>query len=91
MNESIEQVLTDRAKTHGDFAEGAEFCQDVMRSAEKRPGWSIMSDVQKEGFHHIIQKLQRAVCGDPNFEEHWLDVMGYVERIIEDMRRKAKK
>lgn len=50
-----------------------------MRAAAEAPSWPLLSDVQKECVHHIVQKLQRIVCGDPNHKDHWLDVSGYAE------------
>ena len=66
-----------RPTTHGDFTDGAKFTQSVMRAAAEAPSWKLLTDVQKEAFHHIIQKLQRIVCGDPNHPDHWDDVSGY--------------
>ena len=72
-----EKIVKVRQSTHGDFTDGARFTQGVMKLAMVAPSWSSMTDVQKEGFHHIVQKLQRAVCGDPNHADHWNDVAGY--------------
>lgn len=70
-------LIAIRPTTHGDFAIGAKFTQAVMRAAAESPSWSTMSDIHKECFHHIVQKLQRVVCGDPNFKDHWDDAAGY--------------
>ena len=74
---TAERITATRPTTHGDFTDGAKFTQGVMKLAAAAPSWDLMSDVQKEGFHHIVQKLQRAVCGDPNHRDHWDDVAGY--------------
>lgn len=73
----VTKILKTRSTTHGDFTDGAKFTQSVMRAAAIAPSWVRMNDVQKEAFHHIVQKLQRAVCGDPNCKDHWIDVAGY--------------
>jgi hypothetical protein len=72
-----EKLIQVRPTTHGDFSDGAKFTQSVMRSAAAAPSWPLLTDVQKECFHHIVQKLQRVVCGDPNTRDHWDDVAGY--------------
>lgn len=78
---SGKQLIQIRPTTHGDFTDGARFTQSVMRLAEKMPSWRRMSDVQREGFHMIIHKLQRALAGDPNHAEHWIDISGYAELV----------
>ena len=73
----VRRLLKVRPTTHGDFTDGAKFTQAVMRAAQAAPSWDRMTDVQKECLHHIAQKLQRVVCGDPNHKDHWADVAGY--------------
>jgi len=77
-----------RPTTHGDFTDGAKFTQAVMRAAQEAPSWPILTDVQKECVHHIVQKIQRVVCGDPEFRDHWEDIIGYSEIAIARLKVK---
>jgi hypothetical protein len=86
-SDETRQLLEARPKTHGDFAPGAKFVQTVMRAAQESPSWGQMTDVQKECFHHIAQKLQRVVCGDPDFADHWDDVAGYAKIAVREINR----
>src|SRR5262245_8189552 len=85
----VDSVLAERKRTHGPFAQKAELAQamkDLMRSA---PGWQQMTAVQREGLEHVVDKLGRALCGDPSFRDHWVDAVGYLTRILESMPQQA--
>lgn len=85
--ETAKHLLEVRPTTHGDFADGAKFVQTVMRAAQESPSWGKMTDVQKECFHHVAQKMQRVVCGDPNFPDHWDDIAGYAKIAVREINR----
>lgn len=72
-----------RQNTHGDFTEGARFTQAVMKAAAASSTWEHLTDVQKECIHHIAQKLQRIVTGNPNFRDHWDDIKGYCDLALD--------
>lgn len=77
------EAITIRPRTHGDFSEGAAFTQSVMRLAGELPGYCLMNDVEREGFHMIVHKLQRITAGDPHFKEHWVDIAGYAQLVAD--------
>lgn len=79
----VKSILKARPTTHGDFTDGAEFTQSVMRIAEKMPSYEGASAVQKEGLHMIVHKLQRCLAGDPDFAEHWHDIAGYAQLVAD--------
>jgi hypothetical protein len=45
---TVEEVLKERAATHGDFADNARISQSLKRIAHGEVGWDRMSDVQRE-------------------------------------------
>jgi len=74
----IQSTLTEREKTHGDFAENALVMQKLKRVCHAAPNWSSnLTDVQMEAIDMICHKLGRILSGDPNHPDHWLDVQGY--------------
>lgn len=85
---TIEDILSTRAKTHGDFADTARISQDMKRIVQSEVGWDKLSDVQREVLQMIMTKIARIVSGNPNVKDHWLDISGYAklaaERIRED-------
>lgn len=74
----IQETLSERAKTHGDFREHARVSQgikDVMRSA---PNWSRLTNAQREALEMDAHKTARILCGDPDYEDHATDKVGYM-------------
>lgn len=86
-NRSIESVLAERGKTHGDFSDNARVMQALKRIVHAEVGWDKLTDVQREALHMILHKVGRIISGNPNVKDHWDDIAGYAkltsERIVE--------
>ena len=87
---SIDELLDQRGKTHGDFAVHAMVTQDlkeVMRSVHKVnigsdtviQAWSHLIPSQRESLDMIVHKIGRILAGDPDFRDHWDDIAGYAK------------
>lgn len=70
-------ILTDRAKTHGSFADNASYSQQVKCIMHSAPCWNGLCDVHKESLHMIALKLSRILSGQADHEDHWSDIEGY--------------
>ena len=74
-------VLAERQKTHGDFTHHARITQMlkfvVDNELADKPGH--LSPAQKETIDMIFHKIGRIIAGNPNVEDHWLDISGYSE------------
>lgn len=84
---SIEAILAERGKTHGDFTDNARVMQALKRIVHAEVGWDKLTDVQREALHMILHKVGRIISGNPNTKDHWDDIAGYAkltsERIVE--------
>lgn len=74
--------MIDRQKQHGDFKPNAELVQELK--------WAIRKHYQpytpppvKEALDNICQKIGRIVTGQYDYTDHWKDIQGYSERILE--------
>ncbi len=79
---SVDQVSTDdilkkRGKTHGEYADHAQFTQHFLRAVMKYKNWGRLSDCQHETLHMIAHKIGRILTGDPDIADHWDDIAGY--------------
>jgi hypothetical protein len=87
VGDSIEAILAERGKTHGDFTDNARVMQALKRIVHAEVGWDRLSDVQREALHMILHKVGRIISGNPNVKDHWDDIAGYAkltsERIVE--------
>jgi hypothetical protein len=75
---NLDTILVERGKQHGDFADHARVTQAIKRAMYDSPNWSKLSDMQKESLEMNAHKVGRILSGDPNFNDHWLDIEGYM-------------
>jgi TRAP-type mannitol/chloroaromatic compound transport system substrate-binding protein len=73
----IENLLNERAKTHGDFNVTAKVAQDLKHVLRMSPTWHKKTDVQREALDMMASKLARMVAGDSDFPDHRDDFDGY--------------
>lgn len=78
-------VLNEREKTHGDFAQVAHIASETRKLVM---GNYRYSDVQCEALTMIATKLARIACGDPDVRDHWEDIAGYAQLVVRDLRRR---
>lgn len=73
----INALLKDRKNTHGEFKIVATFSQDLKCVLRASENYDYLSYTQKEALDNICQKIARILCGDPDNQDHWLDIQGY--------------
>ena len=81
----LKALLDERQKTHGDFAATAVVAQAIKVALRAGPNWTTMTPPQRETLENIATKTARIVCGDPNFDDHWIDIAGWAQKAAEAM------
>jgi hypothetical protein len=71
------QLLSERAKTHGDYNMTARTSQKLKDLIRASPSYVDMSRTQQESLDMIAVKLARIMCGNPHEPDHWRDIAGY--------------
>jgi hypothetical protein len=79
----MDDLLEQRQQTHGDFTDVALVAQATKDIWRAGAGWKNLSPVQRERLEMIAHKIARIICGNPNHLDHYIDVVGYAQRIIE--------
>jgi len=74
---SVEEILTARRKTCGDFRKQATITDNLKYHMKNTENWSYLTAVQKEALDMIAHKIGRILAGDPNLKDHWDDIAGY--------------
>ena len=74
---SLDGILAERGKTHGDYLVQASVCQELKRIVREGPKWVNMEDHQRDSIEMILMKISRVVTGDPSHKDSWLDIAGY--------------
>ena len=83
----IDDVLKERAQTHGDFSEVAETAQCLKQIMHNCLNWDELACHNKEALEAIVCKMARILCGDADFLDHWKDVAGYA-MLAHDLNKK---
>ena len=86
----IEEVLNERQTTYGSFTKNAETAQMLKYFVKQGDNYNDMSVVQREALDMILHKIARIVNGDPNYIDNWIDLCGYSQLVIEEVKSYEK-
>lgn len=81
MTKTTEELLAERAKTHGEYTDHARCTQNIMRAMQSEKNWNSLSDIQKESLHMFAHKMGRIATGNPDIHDHWDDIAGYAKLV----------
>ncbi len=84
----IDQILSERGATHGNYLEQAKTAQQLFQIVRQTPNWNSMMLDQRDAIESILKKISRIGHGQPNKADHWMDIIGYAYLIF---RRLIKK
>jgi hypothetical protein len=77
---TIEQLIADREKMHGDWERQAQLSQSLKACvALSQEPIRTLSKGQREAIEMILVKISRICNGDPDDSDHWLDIQGYAK------------
>ena len=71
-------VLTERAKTHGDFYDVATTAQELKDALRRGKNWKVLDDTQREALEMVATKIARMLSGDPLYLDNVVDIIGYM-------------
>jgi hypothetical protein len=78
-------LLTERAKTHGDYTMVSKAFVDLVKAFTWGP--AELTPTQYTALTMISMKMARIVCGDPNVRDHWDDIAGYAKLVADRCTR----
>ena len=87
--EMEQELLQQRGSTHGNFQENSSTVQHlkiVMREGD----YYLLPDYMKEALDMIQHKIGRILHGDPFLEDHWKDIVGYAQLVVDTMKKDEK-
>lgn len=77
METKIEEILSQRQKTYGDFSDNASLSQHLKAILRNATGWHSLNNSHKESLEMIMCKVSRIVTGDPTYKDSWADIAGF--------------
>lgn len=87
----IEDVLKERGGRYGAFKEHARIAQNIKRAMRDSPNWVSLSDDKKEALEMNAHKVARILNGDPEYDDSWLDMVGYTQLVVKDLQQRNQK
>ena len=82
----IDKILEDRENTYGSFSHNATVTQGLKDYLRLGNSWKDMSSTQKEALEMVCHKMSRIVNGNPNYKDSWIDIQGFTELAIRDLK-----
>jgi len=83
----INNTLNERGSRYGDFTSHAVITQNLKRVMVDTAGWRKLSDDKKEALEMIAHKIGRILNGDPEYDDSWIDIAGYSQLIVNNLRK----
>lgn len=96
---SLDQTLEERGSRYGKFSGHAEITQAikrVMRGQDSKlteagkvrlaAKWEALTDSLRQALEMAAHKIGRILNGDPNYDDSWVDIAGYAQLIVQELR-----
>lgn len=90
MADKIQEILANRGTRYGKFKDHAKLSMKLKTIVREGRSWHIMSDSQKEGLDMILHKISRIINGDPDYDDSWVDITGYAQLVVDELRERTE-
>ena len=87
---TIDETLNERGSRYGTFEGHASLSQELKCVAASRAGYSNLNDSQREALEMVFHKIARIINGDPNYDDSWVDIAGYTQLVVDQLRGKGR-
>jgi len=84
--QNTNDMSTERGDKYGDFTEQSEISQNIKAAVRNSPNWNNLSADKKESLEAIAMKMSRILNGDPEYDDSWVDIVGYVNLVIRRLK-----
>ena len=82
----IEKVLEERASRYGTFADHSQISQRLQDVLWSSPNWSKIPLDTRQAFVVMCDKMARALNGDPEYDDNFVDIIGYATLVLNRIR-----
>lgn len=82
---TIDNILTERNQTHGDYREQAAFAQHFKRMMREGKNWPELDFYQAQSLEAFADKISRVLTGNFTEVDHWRDVAGYAQLVVREL------
>ena len=82
---TIEETLKARGERYGSFDRHAAITQGLKREMYLSPNWDTLTDSMREALEMVQHKVGRILNGDPDYLDSWVDIVGYVTLVTQEL------
>lgn len=83
-------ILEQRGTRYGEFRDQAKIAQAIRRAYTLGRNWDGLSSDKRESLELIANKIGRILNGDPEYDDNWIDICGYSQLIVNEIKRNAE-
>ncbi|CAB4139835.1 hypothetical protein UFOVP354_51 [uncultured Caudovirales phage] len=87
---TIQETLDARGKIYGEFREHAKISQSLKRVMWATQQWVDLPDDTKEALEMIQHKIARVLNGYQEYDDHFRDIAGYSQLVLNRILRGKK-
>ncbi len=85
----IRDTLKERGDRYGAFEDHARLCQGLKDVMKDGRSWNRCSHSQKQALEVIADKIARMLNGDPDYDDNWIDIIGYSQLVLNELKEHA--
>lgn len=89
--QEIDAILNARGSRYGKFSEHARITQNIKRAMEDSPNWELLPMDTREALEMVAHKIGRMLNGDPEYVDNVIDIIGYMQLVLDRMNGKAER
>jgi hypothetical protein len=82
----LEQTIAARRGRYGPLIESGEVAMKLEDYLRSLPGWQNLAYDQRESLAMVMHKVSRIMCGDPDYDDSWVDIAGYAQNVVNRLR-----
>lgn len=97
--DAIAELIRERGATHGDFKAVSGIAQGIKNALRDdgpsrvlghRTNWDATLPIMREALDAIAVKMARIVSGDGRHTDHWRDIQGYAQLVLDWLEREHR-
>jgi hypothetical protein len=87
----VDKILEERESNYGSFKTQSLLAQSLKEAVKSHPNWDSLPSYVKESFEMILHKMARVVNGKVSYEDSYVDIIGYTQLILDELKKEENK
>lgn len=87
---NVKELLEERGSRYGDYSDVSRTSQRLKETVRMSDNWDLMPMYQRESIDMLCNKLSRILNGDCSYQDSWIDIIGYVQLVIDKLNEERR-